>query len=68
MATNKSNPRLQIRHNLNGILLADWNWLHPIAITPSGVGYFTELIRAHALKTYFVPALEVDFLKSCRSW
>ena len=49
--------------NLNDILLTNWNWLHPIAITSSGVGYFTELIGAHALKTYFVPALEVDYVE-----
>ena len=33
MATNKSSPYLQIRHNLSRFLLADWKWLHPILIT-----------------------------------
>ena len=35
MATNKSSPHLQIRHNLSDLLLDDWKWLHPIAITVS---------------------------------
>ena len=30
MATNKSSPHLQIRHNLRGLLLTNLNWLHPI--------------------------------------
>ena len=33
MATNNGSPHLQIRHNLSGLYLADWKWLHPIAIT-----------------------------------
>ena len=33
MATNKRSPHLQIRQNLSGLLLAEWNWLHPIVIT-----------------------------------
>ena len=33
MATNNGRPHLQIRHNLSGLYLADWKWLHPIAIT-----------------------------------
>ena len=33
MATNKNSPHLQIRHTLSGLLLANWKWLHPIAIT-----------------------------------
>ena len=33
MATNKSSPHLQIRHDLSCLLHADWKWLHPIVIT-----------------------------------
>ena len=33
IATNNGSPRLQIRHNLCGLYLADWKWLHLIAIT-----------------------------------
>ena len=33
MATNNGSQHLQIRHNLSGLYLADWKWLHPIAIT-----------------------------------
>ena len=32
MATNNGSPHLQIRHNLSGLYLADWKWLHPIVI------------------------------------
>ena len=24
---------MQIKHNLNGLVLADWKWFHPIVIT-----------------------------------
>ena len=33
MATNNGSPHLQIRHNLSGLYLADWKWLHPIVFT-----------------------------------
>ena len=33
MVTNKSTPHLQIRHNLSGLLLPNWKWLHPLLIT-----------------------------------
>ena len=33
MATNKSSPRLQIRHNSSGLLLTGWKWLHLILVT-----------------------------------
>ena len=33
MATNNGSPHLQIRHNLSGLYLANWKWLHPIIIT-----------------------------------
>ena len=33
MATNNGSPHLQVRHNLSGLYLADWKWLHLIAIT-----------------------------------
>ena len=33
MATNKSSPHLQIRHNFFGLLLDNWNCLHPIVIS-----------------------------------
>ena len=32
MATNNGSPHLQIRHNLSGLYLADWKWLHLIVI------------------------------------
>ena len=58
IATNYGSPHLQIRHNLSGLYLADWEWLHPIAITfntlyalwnftSSGAGLFSELAGAH---------------------
>ena len=31
-ATIIGSPHLQIRHNLSGLYLADWKWLHPILI------------------------------------
>ena len=36
---------------------AQWNF------TSNGVRHFTELIGAHTLKNWFVPAMEVNFLK-----
>ena len=33
LATNKSSPHMQIRHNLSGLLLANWKWLHLVVIT-----------------------------------
>ena len=33
MATNNGSPHMQFRHNLSGLYLADWKWLHPIIIT-----------------------------------
>ena len=60
MATNNGSPHLQIRHNLSGLYLPDWKWLHPIVIalthcaqcsfSSNGVWHFTELIGAHTLK------------------
>ena len=32
IATNNGSPHLQIRHNLSGLYLPDWKWLHPIVI------------------------------------
>ena len=32
MATINGSPHLQIRHNLSGLYLADYKWLHPIVI------------------------------------
>ena len=50
MATNKSSPHMENRHDLSCLLLADWKWLHPIVIT------FTS-------NNLFVPALQVNFLE-----
>ena len=50
MATNKSSPYLQIRHNLSVLLRADWNWLQLIVIafnwdiSPNWSLYFEKLI------------------------
>ena len=73
MAKNKSRPRLQIKHNLNDLLLIGWNLLHLIKIAFNTLcpeefyirwfGPFTELNGAHTLKNWFDPALQVDFLK-----
>ena len=73
MAINTSIQHLKIKQNLSSLLLADWKWLHLIAIafntlfpvefTPNGIKHFTELSGAHTLKHWFVPALEVNFLK-----
>ena len=50
MATNKSSPPLQIRHNLSGLLLANWNWLHPVVIafnTLSPVEFYIQWYGEH---------------------
>ena len=45
MATNNGGPHLQIRHNLSGLYLADWKWLHPIVIAFNTLcPYFCEHI------------------------
>ena len=74
MATNKSRPLLQVRHNLSGLLLTDWNWLHPIVIalthcaqwnfTSNGMGHFSKLIVPHTWTNSFFHALEVNLLKT----
>ena len=59
MATNNSSPHLQIRHNLSGLLFADWKWLHPIVITlnPSNTILYHIIIRGSLnifLKTLYI--------------
>ena len=66
MATNKSSC-LQIRHNLSGLLLTDWNWLHPIGIafnTLCPVEFYIQWcgalhrpLWAHTLKKLTCPCL-----------
>ena len=73
MATNKSSPLLQSIHNMGGLLLTDWNWLHLIIIafnTLYPVKFYIEgygaLYPAH-WGSYFekliFPALEVNSFK-----
>ena len=73
MATINGSPHLQIGHNLSGLYLPDWKWLHPIvnafnALCPV-VFYIQGCVAIHqthwadTLKNKFVPALKVNFLK-----
>ena len=73
MDTNKSSPHLQNRQNMSGLLLADWNWLHPIVVTFNTlfpVGFYIQWCGAlqrtrwrSYLKKKNFPALEVKFLE-----
>ena len=73
MATNNGSPHLQIRHNLSGLYLADWKWLHPIVIafnTPCPVEFYIQWCGAlhwthwgSYFEKLICPALEINFLK-----
>ena len=45
MITNKSSSHLQIRHNLNGLMLTEWNWIRLIVTainTLYPVGFYIQ--------------------------
>ena len=42
MATINGSLHLQIRHNLSGLYLADWKWLHPIVILATKFGFVPD--------------------------
>ena len=68
MATNNGSPHLQIRHNMRGFYISPiviaFNTLCPVQFYIQWcVALHRKLIGGHTLKNWFVPALEVNFLK-----
>ena len=73
MATNNDSPYLQIRHNLSGLYLVDWKWIHPIVIafnTLCPVQFYIHwCVALHwthwgsYFEKWILSVLEVNFLK-----